>query len=62
LTNKEEIVLKGLDAARKSIDDFLAFFPAADVAAVNARVADENALNVKEFDTSLGPLINMPAT
>jgi hypothetical protein len=61
LSNKEDIVLKGLDSARKNIDEFLAFFPASDLTAVNARVSEENALNVKEFDTSLGPLINMPA-
>ena len=52
--------MKGLDATRKSIDDFLSFFPTPDVTAVIARVNDENAANVKEFDGTLGPLLNMP--
>lgn len=53
-------MLKGLDATRKSIDDFLAFFPKSEVDAVAARVAEENRLNVKEFDPLLGDLLNMP--
>jgi hypothetical protein len=60
MAGKEEIVLKGLDATRKSIDDFLAFFPKATVDVVAGRVAEENALNVKEFDPALGDLVNMP--
>ena len=52
--------MKGLDATRKSIDDFLSFFPTPDVTAVIARVNDENDANVKEFDGTLGPLLNMP--
>jgi hypothetical protein len=57
---KEELVLKGLDATRKSIDDFLDFFPKAQVDKVVARIAEENELNIKEFDPSLGDLINVP--
>jgi hypothetical protein len=53
-------VLKGLDAARRNIDDFLSFFPKADIDTVIARVNDENDANVKEFDGTLGPLLNMP--
>jgi hypothetical protein len=60
LSGKEELVLKGLDATRKNIDDFLAFFPTTDVNTVIARVNDENDANVKEFDGALGPLLNMP--
>lgn len=52
--------MKGLDAARESIDDFLAFFPASVVDSVKAKVRQENELNVKEFDPSLGTIINMP--
>jgi len=60
LSGKEELVLKGLDATRKNIDDFLSFFPTSDVSAVIVRVNEENDANVKEFDGTLGPLLNMP--
>jgi hypothetical protein len=56
---KKELVLKGLDATRKSIDDFLEFFPKAQVDTVVAKIAEENALNIKEFDPALGDLINV---
>jgi hypothetical protein len=56
---KEELVLKGLEATRKSIDDFLEFFPKAQVDTVVAKIAEENALNIKEFDPALGDLINV---
>jgi hypothetical protein len=59
MSGKEELVLKGLDAARKSIDEFLAYFPAAEVEAARSRVKEENALNVKEFDTSVGAILNL---
>lgn len=59
LSGKEELVLKGLDATRKSIDDYLAFFPKSDVDAVAVRVSEENLLNVKEFDPALGVLLNV---
>lgn len=52
------MVLKGLDAARKSIDEFLAFFPETTVEQVKAKVKQENELNYKEFDQSLGDIIN----
>jgi len=52
-------VLKGLDATRKQIDDFLSYFPKSDVDAVIARIAEENRLNVKEFDPSLGDIVNL---
>jgi hypothetical protein len=59
LSGKEDTVLKGLDATRRNIDDFLAYFPKSDVEKVFAQVSDENALNVKEFDPSLGSPLNM---
>lgn len=61
MSGKEELVLKGLDAARKNIDEFLAYFPASEVDNVKKLVDEENALNVKEFDSSLGNILNMPA-
>jgi hypothetical protein len=60
LSGKEKIVLKGLDATRKNIDDFLTYFSPSDVEAVTRRIAEENSLNVKEFDPSLGEILNMP--
>jgi hypothetical protein len=60
MSGKEALVLKGLDSTRKSIDDFLAFFPAAEVEQVKKRVQEENELNVKEFDSSLGTIVNLP--
>jgi hypothetical protein len=61
MAGKEELVIKGLDATRRTIDDFLAYFPKAELDAVAAMVEEENELNRKEFDAnSLGPLLNMP--
>lgn len=57
---KEQIVLKGLDATRKNIDDFLSYFPQSSVDAVRQRVRQENELNINEFDSSLGTIVNMP--
>lgn len=62
LSGKDQIVLKGLDATRQSIDEFLNYFPKADLDRVISKVEEENELNVKEFDPSLGVLINMPFT
>ena len=56
---KEQLVVKGLDATRKQIDDFLAYFPRSDVDQVLARIAEENLLNMKEFDPSLGDILNL---
>jgi hypothetical protein len=55
-------VLRGLDSTKKGIDDFLFYFPKADVDMVFAKVNEENELNVKEFDPALGDLLNMPKT
>ena len=60
MAGKEGLVLRGLESTRKGIDEFLAFFPASDVSAVKKRVDYENELNVKEFDSSLGDILNMP--
>jgi hypothetical protein len=59
LSSKEDTILKGLDATRRNIDDFLAYFPKTDVDKVFAKVSDENALNIKEFDPSMGSILNM---
>lgn len=53
LGGKETIVLNGLQAAKKGIDDFVSFFPKEDVMAVVARIEEENLLNEREFDKEL---------
>lgn len=50
--------MKGLDATRKSIDEFLAYFPKDLVDAAKEKVKGENELNFKEFDRNLGDIIN----
>ena len=60
MTGKEAIVLKGLDATRQSIDGFIAYFPQGKVDEQRQRIKDENQLNIKEFDTSLGDIVNLP--
>jgi hypothetical protein len=63
MAGKEDLVIKGLDATQKSIDDFIAYFPKSDIDRVRANLEEENKLNVKEFDSaSLGALLNMPKT
>lgn len=57
---KEDIVVKGLQATQAKIDEFLAFFPTETVSRVKAKIQEENELNVKEFDKSLGDIINLP--
>ncbi len=61
MAGKEKLVLRGLDSARQSIDDFLAFFPPAAVAAVRSKILEENELNQKEWDPALGEIVNMPS-
>ena len=60
MAGKEPLVLKGLESTRKTIDEFLAFFPAEYVDQARIRVKEENALNIKEFDPSLGTILNLP--
>ena len=57
---KEELVVKGLEATQKKLDEFLSFFEEATVLKIKAQVQEENELNVKEFDRSLGDIINLP--
>jgi hypothetical protein len=60
-SDKEELVLKGLDATKRKIDDFINFFPTANVEEVSTLIAEENRLNAKEFDDpALGQILNMP--
>jgi len=58
LGQKEVIVLNGLEATRKGIDDFISYFPREEVGAVIAKINAENDLNLKEFDPALGQLLN----
>jgi hypothetical protein len=60
MTGKEEIVLKGLEAAQLKLDEFVSFFDPTIIKEVKDQVEEENALNVKEFDQNLGPIINLP--
>jgi hypothetical protein len=60
MTGKEALVLKGLDATKQSIDAFIAYFPQAKVDEPRQRIKDENTLNIKEFDSALGDILNLP--
>ncbi len=53
MAGKEQIVLNGLSAAKKGIDDFLSYFPKEEVLAVVSRIESENAQNEREFDKDL---------
>lgn len=58
LGDKEIIVLKGLEATKSRIDEFLSFFPSDTVDGVKRRIQEENDLNAKEFDPAIGVIIN----
>ena len=60
MSGKEELVIKGLDSAKRGVDDFLAYFPVDQVDSVRRLIKEENDLNEKEFDPSLGKIINLP--
>jgi hypothetical protein len=60
MAGKERLVLQGLDSARKNLDGFLAYFPKELVDAARKQVLDENELNYKEWDRSLGDIVNLP--
>lgn len=60
MAGKESLVLKGLEATRQSIDSFTAYFPQATVDVQRKKIKDENDLNIKEFDTSMGDIVNLP--
>ncbi len=51
-------MLNGLASAKKGIEDFVSLFPTDDIAAVIAKIEDENELNRKEFDSELGSILN----
>mmetsp|Transcript_13860 Transcript_13860/g.38086 ORF Transcript_13860/g.38086 Transcript_13860/m.38086 type:complete len:248 (-) Transcript_13860:1060-1803(-) len=59
IAGKEALVLKGLDAAQAKLDEFLSFFPEDTVASIKKQVNDENDLNMQEFDSNLGNIVNM---
>jgi hypothetical protein len=58
MAGKEDLVLKGLEAARTNIDKFLAYFPKSSVESVQMLIQQENELNEKEFDVNLGSILN----
>lgn len=60
LAGKETLVIKGLESAQAKIDDFLSYFPEEAVTSVRKKIQLENELNVKEFDPTLGDIINLP--
>ena len=60
LAGKETLVIKGLESAQAKIDDFLSYFPEDAVTSVRKKIQQENELNVKEFDPTLGDIINLP--
>jgi len=60
MNGKEDLVIKGLDATQVKLDEFLLFFDEATLKKIKAQVQEENELNIKEFDESLGMIINLP--
>lgn len=59
MSGKEEIVVKGLEAAEIKLDEFLSYFDQEDVARIKAQAEAENELNTQEFDKKLGDIINL---
>ena len=60
MAGKERLVLQGLESAGKNVDAFLTYFPKELVDAARAQVLQENELNFKEWDRSLGEIVNLP--
>ncbi|KAL7536717.1 hypothetical protein ACHAXR_007358 [Thalassiosira sp. AJA248-18] len=58
LAGKEAIVNNGLKSVRRDLDDFLSYFPADVVEGAKKKILEENELNFKEFDPSLGSILN----
>lgn len=58
LAGKEAIVNNGLKSVRRDIDEFLSYFPSDVVEEAKAKIQAENELNYKEFDPSLGTILN----
>mmetsp|Transcript_1986 Transcript_1986/g.2791 ORF Transcript_1986/g.2791 Transcript_1986/m.2791 type:complete len:247 (+) Transcript_1986:271-1011(+) len=61
MSGKEDLVLKGLDSAKRSIDEFLTYMPSKDVETVLAKIKEENELNKSEWDPALGEIVNLPS-
>ena len=59
MNGKEEIVVKGLEAAEIKLEEFLSYFDPEDVARIKAQAEAENQLNTQEFDKNLGDIINL---
>ena len=59
INGKEEIVVKGLEAAEIKLNEFLSYFDKETVERVMAQAEAENELNTKEFDKNLGDIINL---
>mmetsp|Transcript_41806 Transcript_41806/g.75283 ORF Transcript_41806/g.75283 Transcript_41806/m.75283 type:complete len:257 (-) Transcript_41806:59-829(-) len=55
---KEAIVNNGFKSVRRDIDEFLSMFPQDVVDEAKAKIREENELNYKEFDPSLGSILN----
>lgn len=53
---------KGLEVSRSRIDQFLGFFPEDLVTKVQAKIKEENDLNMKEFDPEIGTILNPDPT
>ena len=58
LAGKEAIVINGLKSVRRDIDEFLSYFPQDTVEEAKKKIFEENELNYKEFDLSLGSILN----
>lgn len=58
MAGKENIVIQGLESVRRDIDGFVDYFPSEVVNTAKAKIAKENELNFKEFDPSLGAILN----
>ncbi len=48
----------GLKSVRRDLDEFLSYFPNETVEEAKAKIMNENELNYKEFDPSLGSILN----
>mmetsp|Transcript_16085 Transcript_16085/g.34786 ORF Transcript_16085/g.34786 Transcript_16085/m.34786 type:complete len:257 (-) Transcript_16085:198-968(-) len=55
---KEAIVNSGLKSVRRDLDEFLSYFPKDAVEEAKTKIMGENELNYKEFDPSLGSILN----
>mmetsp|Transcript_39 Transcript_39/g.87 ORF Transcript_39/g.87 Transcript_39/m.87 type:complete len:259 (-) Transcript_39:346-1122(-) len=58
LAGKEAIVNNGLKSVRRDIDELLSMFPKDVVDEAEAKIQSENELNYKEFDPTLGSILN----